>query len=121
MKNTKILGDKGEELAAHFLRSLRYHILAQNWRHQHLEVDLIALDGPDLVFVEVKTRKNKIHGNPELAISQAKKNHLVRAAEAYIEESHSNREVRFDFISIIYNSKFTEVEHFKDAFWLGVY
>ncbi|MFY0644848.1 MAG: YraN family protein [Bacteroidia bacterium] len=119
--NNKVFGRKGEQLAALYLKSLRYHIIEHNWRYQHLEVDLIALDEEELVFIEVKTRKNELHGNPEHAISLAKKNHLVRAAEFYLEQSNSNRELRFDFVSVIHNEEFTNIEHFKDAFWLGVY
>lgn len=57
MDSRKIIGDEGEKQAADYLEQIGFEILEQNWRHKHLEVDIIAKDGIFLTFVEVKVRK----------------------------------------------------------------
>lgn len=115
------LGNRGESIAQSYLSSLNYHILETNWRHGHLEVDLIAKDRNELVFIEVKTRQNEEHGLPEAAVSWKKQLYLRSAAEAYVHQINFYGESRFDIISIIYQNKVHSLEHFKDAFWPGVY
>jgi len=80
----KYTGDKGEGIAAKFLIINNYTIIERNWRHQHLEIDIIASLNKKLHFVEVKTRTNTAYGLPEESISQTKMNHLKKAAEAYL-------------------------------------
>ncbi len=114
------LGNKGEKLAIEYLSSLGYIILENNWRYGHLEVDVIAKDKSELVFIEVKTRVTKDFGQPERAVSWRKQLFLSSAADAYVHQNNFNGETRFDIISIIYKNKLLELEHFKDAFWPGV-
>ena len=64
-----VLGKRGEELAAAFLESEGYTILDRNWRCPQGEIDLVALDGVDTVFVEVKTRSSVAFGHPLEAIT----------------------------------------------------
>lgn len=112
------LGNKGEELAVEHLRSLGYEILHTNWRVQHLELDIVAMDGDELVIVEVKTRGSDSYEHPSEAVSNKKIRFLVNATEAYIEEYDLDVETRFDVISIVFFSKTNfELEHFKDAFY----
>lgn len=111
-------GKKGEELAVAHLRSLGYEILHVNWRYLHLEIDIVARDGNELVIVEVKSRGVHSYEHPLEAISNQKIRHLVNAAEAYIIQHDLDFETRFDVISIVFFStnKF-KLDHFKSAFY----
>jgi len=112
------LGHRGEEIAVEHLRSLGYQILHTNWRFLHLELDIVARDGDELVIVEVKTRGSNNYEHPSEAVSNRKIRFLINAAEAYIIEHNVNLETRFDVISIIFFSKTNfKLEHFKDAFY----
>ena len=110
-------GQKGEELAVEYLKSLGYEIRALNWYTGHLEIDIIARDGPELVIVEVKSRGRDSYEQPVEAVSNKKIRFLVNAAEAYIQENNWDQNTRFDVISIIFNGGVYEIEHFKDAFY----
>ena len=61
------LGGAGERLAAGWLEARGYRVLARNWRCVYGELDLIAEEADELVFVEVKTRRGVAHGVPEEA------------------------------------------------------
>ncbi len=111
------LGRKGEELAAEHLRSIGYEILAMNWFSHHLEIDIVAKDGNELVIVEVKSRGSDSYEHPSEAVSNKKIRFLVNAAEAYIQENNSNLDTRFDVVSIVFYGQGYNLEHFKDAFY----
>ena len=63
------LGTWGEEMAVRFLERKGYTILERDWKSGHRDIDIIATDGEIIVFVEVKTRRNRMFGEPEEAIS----------------------------------------------------
>lgn len=109
------LGKKGEEEAVLFLLSIGYKILERNYRYDRAEIDIIAQTNQTVVFVEVKTRTNNEHGNPEDFLSLAQQKRISKAANYYLETIPENPEVRFDIISII---KSQELEHIEDAFFL---
>ncbi len=114
-------GRKGEELARAFLREQGWTILETNWRYQRAEVDIIAKDGPVLVFVEVKTRSSEAFGRPEEFITPRKELFLTEAALAYMEHIGHEWEIRFDFISILlYPDGGYRLRHFPDAFFPGL-
>ena len=117
MSKAHELGRKGEELAVEHLRSIGYEILAVNWFSHHLEIDIIARDGPELVIVEVKSRGSDSYEHPSEAVSSKKIRFLVNAAEAYIQENDLNLDTRFDVISIVFFGQNFEIERFKDAFY----
>jgi putative endonuclease len=117
MSKAHELGRKGEELAVEHLRSIGYEILALNWFSHHLEIDIIARDGNELVIVEVKARGTDSYEHPSEAVTNKKIRFLVNAAEAYIQENNIDFETRFDVISIIFYRRGFELEHFKDAFY----
>lgn len=111
------LGRKAEAEAVTYLREIGYEIKELNWHSDHLEIDIIARDGDELVIVEVKARSSKTYEHPVEAVSNKKIRFLVNAAEAYIQEKNSMLETRFDVISIVYHGGGFELEHFKDAFY----
>ncbi len=111
------LGKKGELLAKNFLADKGYIILETNWRHEKDEVDIIAMDGDELVIVEVKTRSSDFFGFPEDAVGVQKEAFLIRAAENYLDENNLDLEVRYDIVAIILKPKETQIKHIVDAFF----
>lgn len=117
MPNNTQKGTAGEEIAvAHLLRQ-GYEIVAKNWRHKHLEIDIIACINSTLVIVEVKLRASNAFGAPEEFVTKAKQKKLIKAADFYIKENNSVFETRFDVISIIQNPNELHVEHITEAFY----
>jgi len=95
----------------------RERVRAANWRHGHDEVDIIAMDGDELVIVEVKTRSSNRYGEPEEDVGPAKEKFLIRATEAYLEEKDLDVDSRFDIISVILNKNGVRINHIEDAFY----
>jgi putative endonuclease len=81
-----MLGRRGEDIAARFLEQHGYSILDRNWRCRQGEIDLVARDGSELVFVEVRTRRGTAMGSPEESITPRKQARLVAVASAYIQQ-----------------------------------
>ena len=113
------IGFEGERIAAVYLAEIGYEILQFNWRHQHLEVDIVARDGPSLVFVEVKARTSADYGHPEDFVDMNKANLMVRAADQYLSTYDEAVELRFDILSILMDASSIshQLHHFKDAFY----
>ena len=82
-----------------------------------LEIDIIAQIKDILVFVEVKTRLNEEHGDPEDAVTLKKQRFLIRAANYYILEKDLNLESRFDIITVLTENNKTIVKHLPAAFY----
>ena len=115
MPQTLQTGKKGEEEAIAFLRGLGYQILHVNWRHKHLELDIIAQNNEFLVIVEVKTRKHADFGKPETFVTKSKQQKIIRAAHEFVQQYGIENEIRFDIISI--NNETKQIEHLKRAFY----
>ncbi len=96
------LGRCGEELAVQFLVDAGYTVIDRNWRCARGEIDIVARDGNDTVFVEVKTRSGTAFGHPFEAITAQKLARLRRLARAW-GEAHPYRRgvIRIDAISVI--------------------
>lgn len=116
MEKTKNLGEKGEEIAIEYLKNKGFSILYQNWRYKHKEVDIIAEKGSWLVFAEVKTRMHAYLQSPREAVGRQKQRFLIQAANAYIEEKNTNKDIRFDVLMVFFQSGKPFVEHIEDAF-----
>ncbi len=111
------LGELGEDIAAAHLRELGYRILDRNYRFGPFEIDIIAQDGAELVFVEVKSRSSFRYGDPEYSVTESKQQKLRTAARAYIQyRVHELIPCRFDVIAIAEREGRTEVRHLKNAF-----
>lgn len=111
-------GRSGEAEAFRYIQEIGYKILEVNWRYKHLEVDIIAMDGDVLVFIEVKTRKSTRYGQPFEAVGYRKQQQLNRAANLYISYRKYQGDIRFDIVSILSNALGKmETEHIEDAFW----
>ncbi|HZS94641.1 MAG TPA: YraN family protein, partial [Chloroflexota bacterium] len=84
--SNRSLGTFGENWAVGYLTRAGYRILERNVRLGRDEIDIVARDGADLVFVEVKCRRGSQFGLPEEAITPARYARLARAAERYFTE-----------------------------------
>jgi len=110
------LGKRGETIALQYLLDKGFTLLEKNWRFHHKEVDIIAFDGQDLVFVEVKTRSSEWYGTPEEAVDNRKQKYLIAAAEAYITSRNLDVDIRFDIVSIILRPNYQSIDHIEDVF-----
>lgn len=117
MPNNTQKGTNGEEIAIAYLLKSGYEILEKNWRHKHLEIDIIASINNTLVIIEVKLRANNYFGNPEEFVTKTKQKRVIKAADFYIKENNINWETRFDIVSVIQNPSELTVEHFVGAFY----
>ncbi len=99
--SSKQTGNYGEDLAAQYLKKLGYKILERNYRIRGGEIDIVAKDGPTLVFVEVKTRYSHEFGNPVESMTYWKIKSLLKTALFYIQKINwGEKEYRLDFISV---------------------
>jgi len=95
------LGRTGERLAADVLMNKGYHILERNFRCLHGEIDLVAEDEHDLIFVEVKARRGTSYGLPEDAVTLYKRRKLLEVATYYLDlHACSDRSWRIDVVAV---------------------
>ena len=114
------LGDWGERIAERQLRRDGMRIVARQARSGLGEIDLVAVDGRTVVFVEVKTRRSHEMGHPLEAITGAKQRRLCRAALAYLRRNHLlDCDARFDAVAVTVAEKADRqptVLHLRNAF-----
>jgi len=121
MTQKKITGSSGETIAKDYLIKKGYKFIESNFRFMRYEIDLIFADEEKkiLIFVEVKTRKNKKYGEPEYSVNFPKKLHIKRAAEGFLHiyRQYKNYDVRIDTVSLILNENNPPViSHIENAF-----
>ena len=119
------LGRQGEKLARRHLEQAGYRILDANYRCPWGEIDLVAQDGTELVFVEVRTRRAAGYGTPQESITAEKREHLQAAAQDYLqkrrpEPAQSEIPWRIDLISVRFDRNAEQgrpplLEHLKYA------
>ncbi|MCL4115591.1 UNVERIFIED_CONTAM: hypothetical protein GTU68_058638 [Idotea baltica] len=112
------LGNRGEQLAACYLKQQKYRILDTQHRNTYGEVDIIAKDGDCIVFVEVKTRSSTEAGRPLEAVDRRKQQRLTRIALAWLKQKKKLGDAaRFDVVSIVWREDAEpELQHFQNAF-----
>lgn len=119
MARHNYIGKLGEQLACDKLVGEGYAIAERNWRLGHLEIDIVAMKGDEVVFAEVKTRSCGEGVDPLEAIDKRKIAHMASAADAYM-KAHAGLRMypRFDVFGILINPDGTHViEHIPDAFY----
>ncbi len=112
------LGKSGEECACRELERRGYAILARRYRTRFGEIDIVARDGPTIVFVEVKARTSDRYGHPADAVTLHKQTTIAAMAADYLARRHI-RDVpcRFDVVAIGFGvGGVLKVEVFKNAF-----
>jgi putative endonuclease len=110
------LGRKGEALAQGFLEDLKFKIVATNWRERKYEIDVVAIDQEDLVFIEVKSRSTERFGSPLEAINSKKQRQLVDGADFFIQKYELDFNSRFDVISVVFDKSNASIQHVIGAF-----
>ena len=98
--HTKDKGLIAEDIAARHLKGLGYEIVDRNFFCKAGELDIIAVQGEELVFVEVRSRQSQESLNPIFAISEKKIKSLQRAAQVYVVKNSVTRPFRFDFVIV---------------------
>jgi putative endonuclease len=113
-----ILGRLGETLAAEHLAGSGLTIIERNWRCSQGEIDIVARDGDELVFVEVKTRSSVAFGHPLESITAVKLARLRRLAAAWCAEHPGKHDrVRVDAVAVIAPpGRLPQIEHLKRVF-----
>ena len=112
------LGSAGEDKAVHHLESLGYRIIDRNYRCRYGEIDVIASDAGDLVFVEVKTRRSRSYGSASESVDRRKRQKLALSAQAYLQQNCPGEvSARFDVAEVYFeNGRPVSVELIKGAF-----
>lgn len=99
--NTRYFGDLGEDFAVRLLKRRGYKIKERNFRTKFAEIDIVALDGDTLVFVEVKTRWSKKYGKPQEAVTPWKLRKIQKAAQFYsLTHPTYPKKLRIDVVAI---------------------
>ncbi len=110
------IGEKGEDLAEEMLRNLGYQIIERNRKSKYSEIDIIAKEDEELVFVEVRTKTGSDFGLPEETIDFKKRKKLIRNAESYIKYKKEKGAYRIDVIAIIFDKSGAIIQknHYKN-------
>ena len=107
---------KGEVAAKRFLEEKGYKILAENYAGRMGEIDIIALQGDTVVFVEVKARETTAFGQPIESVTPQKVRKIALTAQQFLVQKRMlARSVRFDVIEVLYG----EIRHTENAFSLN--
>lgn len=115
--STRETGDIAEQIARQYLERKGYRIISANWHFHHLELDIIAQEGDELVIVEVKSRRGEGFAHPSEAISDKKIRQVIEAADAWIQLNNWNKDARFDLIIVVFTGPDRyELEHYDNAF-----
>jgi putative endonuclease len=113
------LGERGERQAARHLRRKKYKIVATRRRLRYGEIDIVAVDGTTIVFVEVKTRRSETGPRPALAVDDHRRRRMTRAATAFL-KSHGLLEypARFDIVEVVWPAgrRRPTIVHHQNAF-----
>jgi putative endonuclease len=119
MTDKKILGAKGENLAAKFLEQKGYKIIDRNYQAKNFgEIDIIAEQEGQIIFIEVKTKTQYQFGLPEEALTKVKKNKLNRAINFYLNQRHYPIDFtgwRLELVAIdLFPNQLPKIYHYDD-------
>lgn len=110
-------GKEGEKIAAAYLEKNGYRIIEVNFRCPIGEIDIVAKEKNDLVFVEVKTRKSVALGYPEQAVGMRKQKKMSQLALWYMQKRKiADTNARFDVVAITLIPENNEVRLIQNAF-----
>ncbi|MFS1513217.1 YraN family protein [Chengkuizengella sp. SCS-71B] len=115
------IGQTGEQLAVHYLKTNNYHVKEINWRCRLGEIDIIAYEKDFLVFLEVRTRRDiGRFGTPNESINYKKQQKVRLASQVFLQQNNKlNAKIRFDAICILLNKEgdsLLSLDHIKNAF-----
>jgi putative endonuclease len=115
-QKAKELGEEGERIARQWLAEHGYTIIDNNYQPKKHEIDLVAIEGGDLVIIEVKTRNDTNVGSPEDAVDHSKRQFLINMANQYVRCHNWHGNTRFDVVGIIMRDEQPEIHLTKNAF-----
>ncbi|NJN47405.1 MAG: YraN family protein [Candidatus Competibacteraceae bacterium] len=108
-------GNVAEALACRYLEARGLVLVTRNFRCRLGELDLVMRDGPQVVFVEVRSRSNRDYGGPIETITPTKQKRLLRAAAYYLQKTACTAPCRFDVVGITSDNGVDSVEWINNA------
>lgn len=109
-----ILGKIGEDIVEKYLKENDYKIIERNFRGSRGEIDIIAKDKNEYVFIEVKTRSSNICGRPSESVNNLKKKHIIQTIKYYLYLNKLEDEnIRIDVIEVYIIKKNVWINHIK--------
>ena len=113
--SNKKIGKQGEDLACKYLEKKGWKILERNFHYSRFsEIDIIAKDGNDIVFVEVKARSTMVNGHPFESINYQKIQNIFKAGLAYVKTTNERyNKYRIDIISVL-GTENPKIEHLEN-------
>jgi len=116
MYTNQEIGKLGEDIAVNYLKQKGYKILDRNFECRQGEIDIIALDKKEIVFIEVKTRTSNRYGLPSEAVNKIKQKHMLQSIKYYLYTRNLSDEfVRIDVIEVYIRDNVYKVNHIKQA------
>ena len=113
-----ILGNNGEKIASEYLEKNHYEIIKRNFRCKQGEIDIIAKDKEELVFIEVKTRTDISYGEASEAVTDTKKRHLINSIKYYIyKQKLENQPIRIDVAEVYIKCGKVKINYIKQAIY----
>ena len=109
----KLLGKKGERLVAEYLKNKGYKIIEKNYRTPFGEADIIAKNGDEVLFIEVKTRTSDKYGTPAESVVKRKRETYVKIAKFYWLQTGEEPNARFDVAEVYADGR---IEYISNAF-----
>ena len=110
-------GIAGEREVTKYLKSQGYTIVARNYRTKYGEIDIIALDGEYLVFVEVKSRLSNQYGNPVESVDTTKQKRIIKSAKAFwYFGAYREYQPRFDVVEVFYHNGQIKINAIENAY-----
>jgi len=117
-------GVLGERIAARWFRARGWTILAERFRSGHRDIDLVVArwdretGGRLVAFVEVRSRRSVLWGEPIETVRAGKQRQVAQAAAAWIASNNRPKDIyRFDVLGVRFDGARTIVHHVPDAFW----
>jgi putative endonuclease len=114
-------GKRAEAHAGKWLKKRKLKIVELNFHSRFGEIDIIALDGNTICFIEVRYRKSLSYGTPADTVTAKKQLRIIKTAQAYLQRNttHGQRPARFDIVSLSGNLDKPDIDWYKDAFMIN--
>ena len=114
MYKNQLIGQNGEDIAVNYLKDLGYEIIERNFSCRQGEIDIIARDKEEVVFIEVKSRTSLLYGTPIEAVDHLKKKHLKSVINYYLyKHKLENNYIRIDIIEVYFKDGYFKLNHIK--------
>lgn len=113
-----VAGENAEQAACDFLLAKQFKLIERNVRYPFGEIDLLMQDGKELVFVEVRFRRNQSFGGGAGSVTLSKQKKTANAAQAWLcsHKQWANASCRFDVIAMDWHQDAFRIDWIKAAF-----